>query len=58
MTEDEARDAARSLLEDANVDGDLVVLDTAEVYGDTGDGETMVMVALVVPIEHLKEWLC
>ena len=56
MTEDEARQAARRLLEDANVDGALLVLDTAQVV--PGDRETMVMVALVVKTEHLKEWSC
>ena len=56
MTEEEARQAARSLLEDVNVDGELLVLDAAQVV--PGDRETMVMVALYVKTEHLKAWAC
>ncbi len=56
MTEEEARQAARRLLEDVIVDGELLVLDAAQVV--PGDRETMVMVALYVKTEHLKEWSC
>lgn len=55
MTEKEMREAARNLLADAHVDGDLLVLDSAQVCEFT-DGETMVMVALVVKTEHLRQW--